>query len=226
MDDFVSIWDHSYSLLDGSITVAIHEDLDAGLGGTLFDGSVALSSLIETIAKEKGLDYFKDKSFLELGAGCGFPGLFAGKLGSRVVLTDVDGPAIALLEENIELNKLVSKVEAKALDWFSPKHLDDVCSEKFDFVLAADTIYSTEAVEPFLKVCARICSENPKAEILFAHPRARVPDASAKFWSDVVANFTVEKVSPERFVREWKQGESKQFLNEKQGVFILRKQAK
>ncbi|KAH9254157.1 hypothetical protein BASA81_007746 [Batrachochytrium salamandrivorans] len=78
-EDFQSIWDHSYELLDGQIKVLVHEDLDAGLGGTLFDGSVALSAYMEYLVKNHSREYFNGTTVLELGAGCGFPGLFAVK---------------------------------------------------------------------------------------------------------------------------------------------------
>ena len=37
MDDEEDMWRHRYSYLNGAVQVAIREDLDAGLGGTLFD---------------------------------------------------------------------------------------------------------------------------------------------------------------------------------------------
>ena len=219
----MSLWDHSYSLLDGKVTVLVHEDLDAGLGGTLFDGSVALTAFVERLVVEKGIsNVVENKVFIELGAGCGFPGLFVGKLGGRVILTDVGGPAVDLLLENIEKNELTATAQAKALDWFSEKDLDEIAQiggGRFDYILAADTIYSEDAVEPFLRVCVRL--SQPSTQILFAHPRARVPKASEKFWNLVGNYFTVEKIQAERFVKDWTP-ESKQFLNERQGVFILR----
>jgi len=218
MDDFVSIWDHTYTLLDGKVSVLVHEDLDAGLGGTLFDGSVALSGYLEGLLRDEP-EYFTGKDVLELGAGCGFPGLFVGKVGGKVVLTDL-GPVVELLQENIELNKLEANTKAMSLNWLSDEDLRAITPHKFDYILAADTIYAEDAVEPFLNVCWELSS--PSTQILFAHPRARVPAASERFWRMVRDRFSVEKVPASRFVKDWTPS-CKQFLSETQGVFILRR---
>jgi len=41
MDDEEDMWRHRYGYLNGAVQVAIREDLDAGLGGTLFDVRLA-----------------------------------------------------------------------------------------------------------------------------------------------------------------------------------------
>ena len=219
MEDFESIWDHQYSFLDGKLAVKVHEDLDAGLGGTLFDGSIALVHYLEHLVRVEGHTSLAQNSWIELGAGCGLPGLFVGSLGAEVVLTDVGGVAVDLLEENIQLNNLTEVAQARALDWAVEQDLLAFKERKFDFILAADTIYSVEAVEPFLSVCLAL--SKPGTRVLFAHPKARVVSASQKFWEVVHDKFTVEKVDPSFFVQDLKEG-SKQFVNPQQGVFILR----
>jgi 2-polyprenyl-3-methyl-5-hydroxy-6-metoxy-1,4-benzoquinol methylase len=216
--DFEAIWDHTYTFANGQVHVKVHEDLDAGLGGTLFDGSVALTEYLETLFLKEGSRFFEEKRWIELGAGCGFPGLLAGKFGGHVVLTDVPGQAVDLLDENIQLNSLSGSVKAQGLDWFSEADMRAFRGQTFDCILAADTIYSVEAVEPFLKVCAALCHDN--SFVILAHPRARVKDASAKFWREVGQYFNVEKVDASLFVKGWT-SDSKQFLHPEQGLFLL-----
>lgn len=217
MDDFQAIWDHQYYFLNGQVEVKVHEDVDAGLGGTLFDGSVAMVGYLENLARSTDLSSLKA---IELGAGCGLPGLFLAKLGVHVVLTDVPGVAVELLQENIELNGVSTVARAAGLDWCSSHDLESFSASAFDLILAADTIYSIEAVEPFLQVLDYLTSQKVGCKVLLSHPKARVPAASEVFWRKAPEIFNIEKVDPKDFVNGLVPG-SRQFQNPQQGVFIL-----
>lgn len=178
----------------------------------------------ETLYKLDPSTSFKDKFILELGAGCGFPGLFCGLLGAHVILTDVPGLAVDLLDENIELNKLQNTCSATALDWTNEENLKNVLTvikakgKDLDYILATDAIYVPAAAEPFIRVCYELCGPNTK--VLFSHPKARVPEASMLFWSKLPESFAVEKVPAIQFMKDQS---TTQFQHREQGVFILTK---
>ena len=83
-----------------------------GLGGVVWNGAYKLCAYLED---HPGL--VRGKSVIELGAGCGLPGLFAATLGaSSVVLTD---QITDLLEENVRANMSLcsAPVHCAALEW-------------------------------------------------------------------------------------------------------------
>lgn len=204
------IWDHFYEFC--GVKILIHEgnvrlvmemtslielwssDYDAGLGGTMFDGALCLCNFIEHLVVREEKE-FKLCSVVELGAGCGLPGLLLAGLGARVVLTDVE-ETVELIEENIENNEKVLKssngeATAETLDWTNESDRTRF-QPPYDYVLAADTVYSEEAVVPFLKTVYFLAGLN--TVVVFAHPAPREPKASELFWSLVDNYFDVKKV--------------------------------
>ena len=224
-DDVEDMWRHRYVFTTATTPIELHirEDLDAGLGGTLFDGSVALARLLESMAKDQPA-FLQGKRVLELGSGCGLPGLLAGKLGAaQVVLTDI-AQCVELMQENIDGNDLGDCVSAAALNWTLSNDADSVEKEfgsNFDFILAADVVYSPELVHPLYALLIRF--SGPRTQILFSAPRPRVQEATDAFFATLrnEADFEVEKISASRFVPDLKPG-SKQFTREHEGLFAFR----
>ena len=67
--------------------LSVEEDVhSAGPGGCVWDASLALAHFVAAELSQKG--GLRDVRVIELGAGCGVPGLAAAKLGADVVLTD------------------------------------------------------------------------------------------------------------------------------------------
>ena len=100
----------------------------------------------------------KNKSILELGAGCGIPALTAAVYGApkSVTITDLNPETIENIQHNIELNK--SSVDANAavttttttassIDWGDETTYP---SNKLDYVICSDCIYQKDIV-PLLK---------------------------------------------------------------------------
>ncbi len=82
---------------------------------------------------------------LEVGAGCGLPGIVAAHLSpAHILLTDAKLPTITLLQSNITLNGTeMSRVCAAAqLDWVKPleQHASAplLLAERFDVVIASE----------------------------------------------------------------------------------------
>jgi len=73
--------------------------VEGGLGCALWDGSIVLSRWIYLHK-----DVFGGRSVLELGAGCGLPGLMAAKYAKKVVLTEYVQQLVDNITYNIELN--------------------------------------------------------------------------------------------------------------------------
>lgn len=114
-----------------------------------------ISSLHKYVTVDDGSD--EKLMVLEIGAGTGLSGLAAAVAWRcQVMLTDL--PSIVdALEANVQLNKNLleqrqSLVQSGTLDWFDPKHIyvpgveqplkSDV--QKFQVILAADTLYSDD----------------------------------------------------------------------------------
>jgi tRNA1(Val) A37 N6-methylase TrmN6 len=94
---------------------------------------------------------------LEIGAGCGLPGLTAARAihppPSHVYLTDIDEETLRNLELNAELNRNsisnTTIITVAALDFDSPEASSSVIP-KVDVVLAADVLYSGMSCTPII----------------------------------------------------------------------------
>lgn len=90
-----------------------------GLGGQLWDGSLVLSSFLQTIDAISSQETLK---CVEVGCGSGLCGLVCAALGAEVVLTD---RFIDLAEKNIQTAKIDFnddlKISAERLDWTSDR---------------------------------------------------------------------------------------------------------
>jgi 2-polyprenyl-3-methyl-5-hydroxy-6-metoxy-1,4-benzoquinol methylase len=186
-NDTLCIWDHMYKF--AGKTIQIHEDYDAGLGGTLFDGALLACNYLEYL---HGCDpnVIRGARVIELGAGCGLPGLLTGVLGAaQVFITDIE-QTMELMEENIENNQTTldeAGCEARALelDWTNKEQIAAAASlGPFDWILAADTVYNAQASDAFVETVKALSGPNTK--LLFAHPCPRHKEASAHFWGKVL----------------------------------------
>ena len=156
---------------------------------------------------------------LEVGAGVSLPSLLVGQLGTELVVsTDIEDTT-ELIQENIERNALENEVKSFVLDWLEEDNLNQLIKtygNDYNYILSADCVYSIDAVLPFIHVLDTLANEHTK--ILFAHPKARIPEASDLFWKTIVDKFEVEKVPKQQFAPD-----SVGFNDEHNGVFILTK---
>lgn len=84
----------------------------------------------------------KYKSVLELGAGCGVPGLAVATMGrsSRVYLSDFNDRAVMNLRHNVETNDL-KDVQVLNMNWQDPSTWPE---EKMDIIIGSDLIYQSD----------------------------------------------------------------------------------
>ncbi|KAI2491575.1 hypothetical protein MHU86_22980 [Fragilaria crotonensis] len=91
---------------------------------------------------------FQNKTVVELGAGCGVPGLALAKHGSlqSMLVTDLNPQTVENLRFNVELNNLGHMASASTIDW------DDASTwpEPVDTIIGSDLIYS-KSIVPLLK---------------------------------------------------------------------------
>lgn len=102
-------------------SVRIHQEatdwqkaLEFGMGAVVWDCALSFCDLAHALDKKSG-GFWRGKVVLELGAGCGAPGLTLAALGADVILTD-RVQVLPLLERNVELNAPISAV-ARPLLW-------------------------------------------------------------------------------------------------------------
>jgi predicted nicotinamide N-methyase len=92
------------------------------------------------------------RRIVELGCGLGLPSLVAARSGARVLATDSEAGALALLERNARLNGL--ELETLRADWREPGELIE--RGPFDLALAADVLYESEVVPALADLLARL----------------------------------------------------------------------
>ncbi|KAI3426281.1 hypothetical protein D9Q98_008654 [Chlorella vulgaris] len=135
------------------------------LGTTVWDASIVLAKYIEKNSRRGDFSRTKvrGRQCLELGAGMGLAGMAMALQGADVAFTDI-GDVLPLLRRNVEQNistaalKLkdaawaaaeVGKARVASLDWSCPACYADF-SPPYDFILAADCVYSELAVPHLL----------------------------------------------------------------------------
>ena len=153
---------------DDAQTLLIRElpikNADSPFGDDAIDDTTGLgiwcASLVMArwMATKSMFGRFDNKSVLELGAGCGVPGLAVGLYGNakNVYITDYNPATMKNLQYNIDLNTdrlkssipdWVEKVNAMAIDWDNENTWP---AEKMDVVIGSDLIYQ-KSIVPLLK---------------------------------------------------------------------------
>lgn len=89
-------------------------------------------------------DFVSGKQVLEIGCGLGLPGIAAGKLTDRVVLSDYLTAPLELAAHNWKLNHS-SDCETRILDWRS-----DTLGRTEDLILASDIAYERRMFDPLM----------------------------------------------------------------------------
>lgn len=108
---------------------------------------------------------FRGKTVLELGAGCGVPGLATAfySEAKQVYVTDLNPRTVSNLHFNIDLNQnkvspsgvaWKDRVRAMPINWEDPKTWPD---EKIDYVIGSDLIYQSSIVPMLKQVVLGLC---------------------------------------------------------------------
>jgi len=186
--------------------ILLHEDLKEGCGGQLWPAGMSLAKYM--------LKYHQDlrgKSVLEIGAGGGLVGLAvaSGCLisdGEKLLVTD-QIPMLSLMEKNIALNALESKVRALVYDWGTdmPAEVASQLSTKGsqgrafpDVVLAADCVYFEPAFPLLLQTLADLIGPSTVCHFCFKKRRK----ADMRFIRDLMKKFNVQETEYEGRVQD------------------------
>eukprot|EP00439_Symbiodinium_sp_Y106_P082774 s138_g22.t1 len=123
-------------------------------------------------------------SVVELGAGCGLPGMVLARRGARVTLTDVPW-LLQLMEYNIEANFLEddpSRPSVASLRWGSREDLRELQKDLLgrdvgvpDLVVGADLVYREQDFDALLST---IASLKPRHALLAVRRRDRILEDS------------------------------------------------
>lgn len=111
-------------------------------GYAIWSASLVMSQWLASLDK----DIFMGKVVLELGSGCGVPGLLAGRIGkdSKVYLTDWNPKTLSNLSYNIEKNQLGDSASSNVMNW---KEQETWPVRQADIVIGSDLIYQDSMVE-------------------------------------------------------------------------------
>jgi predicted nicotinamide N-methyase len=131
---------------------------------------------------------------LELGCGLGLASAAAAKAGATVLATDRSPDAVVFAAHNLALNELEGEVAL--VDWREPRLLLD--GAPWDLVIAADVLYTHQAVDTLLRLLPKLVG--PGGQALIADPsRAGCRDflaaARARFAIDTHRDPVRERVN-------------------------------
>lgn len=87
------------------------------------------------------------KNVVELGAGLGFAGIAAAKVGAHVVATDLS-ENLPLLRDHFDANDVLATCEP--LDWTDPTSSPVATGARYDVILAADCVFWPRLFEPLI----------------------------------------------------------------------------
>ncbi|GAB7342147.1 hypothetical protein MBLNU457_g0409t1 [Dothideomycetes sp. NU457] len=163
----------------------LHEDLKQGCGGQLWPAGMVLAKYL--LRQHKNLE---GRSIVELGAGGGLVGL-AVALGCKTTepihITD-QLPMLELMQTNIQLNSLNSRVQASIYDW--GESVPENLPQRPDILLAADCVYFEPAFPLLLQTMSDLIGTNTVCYFCFKKRRR----ADLHFVKAVKKNFHVEPV--------------------------------
>ena len=146
-------------------------------GTTAWDASFVLAKWLE----RNLFTSLVGKTVVELGSGiAGLPGMACSLLGAaQVVLTDIDGPVLALLRKNVERNVSVAQIsmngsalncamkrapEVLELRWGVGEDIAS-CADRvssIDYILCADCVYNENAVGILLETIVQLLERRGK----------------------------------------------------------------
>lgn len=156
-----------------------------GFASTVWDSAIVLSKYLERLPQK-----VEGRNCIELGAGCGLPGIVAAYLGaSSVLLTDFPDN-LDLLQKNVTTNKLQMTVSVCPLVWGNRSEL---LASPFDLIIAADVMYCVEAVDSLLSTLKMAADAG--TIILLAYGRNR--QAEQTFLEKAHRYFSLKQVSDE-----------------------------
>eukprot|EP00742_Colponemidia_sp_Colp-10_P004244 GILJ01004528.1.p1 GENE.GILJ01004528.1~~GILJ01004528.1.p1 ORF type:complete len:243 (+),score=25.99 GILJ01004528.1:206-934(+) len=126
-------------------------------------------------------DEFVNKRVIELGAGTGICGIVAATFSRHVAITDGNDIVVELLNANLQANQPKGSMEAQMLYWgASSSSLQPFLTQHWDWIIGADLMYNTVAVELLLQTAKALLQSNPQSRFILTH-RRRLADVDETF---------------------------------------------
>jgi predicted nicotinamide N-methyase len=136
------------------------------------------------------LDRFANRTVIELGAGCGVPGMVVAASGgsssnnndpsedsntvtprlppSKVYLTDFNSRTVENLRFNAQLNQdQTTAVDVRYMNWQDPATWPD---ERLDFCIGSDLIYQSDMVPLLVQTVAGLLKKDENSRFLYVAP--------------------------------------------------------
>ncbi|RYO77763.1 hypothetical protein DL766_002133 [Monosporascus sp. MC13-8B] len=170
----------------------LHEDLAQGCGGQLWPAGMTLARHMLRYHR----DDLRKSRILELGAGGGLVGLAVAKgcaVNGPLYVTD-QAEMFRLMEHNIALNDLSSRVKAAVLNWGKPLP-QEIVDLRPDVILAADCVYFEPAFPLLMATLTDLLTLCPSATIFFCFKKRRRADM--QFLKKAQKTFRVVEIEDE-----------------------------
>lgn len=163
-------------------------------------------------ALDLGAAFFDGKAVIELGAGCGVPGITVGKVGrpSKLILTDLNQRTVANMSHNaeangLEPNSLASVTQVLSMDWQDPTTWPKTAQgalQRCDVILAADLVYDFATGPLVASVLSGVLK--PGGHFLCAAPetgRAGMPEFIASLIQDHGLELVESRPAPAEYAK-------------------------
>ena len=120
-------------------------------GLSIWSASLVMARWMQVVGKT---GYWHDRTVLELGSGCGVPGLMVATSSPssrprKIYVSDLNPQTVENLQYNVELNEVQSFVEASRMDWDDKSTWPE---ERVDFAIGSDLIYIKSLVPLLVSV--------------------------------------------------------------------------
>ncbi|KAL1865657.1 hypothetical protein VTK73DRAFT_5103 [Phialemonium thermophilum] len=172
--------------------IKLHEDLKTGCGGQLWPAGMVLAKHMLRYHREQ----LAEARILELGAGSGLVGLAVARgctIRQPLYITD-QVEMEPLMQHNIALNELQSKVKALVLNWGEALP-QEILELRPNTILAADCVYFEPAFPLLLQTLRELTSLCPEATIFFCFKKRRRADMH--FLAKARKTFNVTEIEDE-----------------------------
>ena len=176
--------------------LTILEDKEQGIAFQVWPAGKALASLLLDPASSVAR-LVRNKSILELGAGCGIAGLAAAIAGAKKVFLTDRKETLPHLRNNVEINRVAipttTHVCAEELEWGKEIGSEFIHKDNIDVIIASDCMYWASLYDRLVMTLLNLST--PKTLILLVH-QTRRKEVEKTFYERLSRFFVISRVCP------------------------------